>query len=187
MHSKNSITKSCKLCGKEFHPHSGRVGRFCSLPCFRNQDIRLRFWEKVNKNGPISEYAPHLGNCWLWKAAIGKIHGYGVYTIKRKNKYAHAVAYEFEKGTIPNGMECDHLCRVRACVRPSHIEPVTHYVNWLRGHSISSDSIRKTHCVNGHPFDEVNTHIPERGGRQCRRCSRINRIRSWSKYHINPS
>lgn len=46
---------------------------------------------------------------------------------------AHRVAYELEREPIPPGLEPDHLCKNRACVRPDHLELVTHRENVLRG------------------------------------------------------
>lgn len=68
-------------------------------------------------------------------------------------------------------------CRNRACVRPSHLEPVTGKVNSLRGLGAGALNARKTHCVNGHPFDSGNTIMrPKR--RLCRECKRLSSQRS---------
>jgi hypothetical protein len=52
---------------------------------------------------------------------------------KRKNRVAHAVAYEALHGPVPPGRELDHLCENKLCVNPSHLEPVTHQENVIRG------------------------------------------------------
>lgn len=65
--------------------------------------------------------------CWLWDASRFE-NGYGYF----QNKKAHRVGYEFFKGVIPVGLEPDHLCRVRHCVNPHHLEAVTQHVNILR-------------------------------------------------------
>ncbi len=85
---------------------------------------------------------------------------------------AHRFAYELLVGPIPDGLVIDHLCRVRHCVNPAHMEPVTRWENTLRGGSFSAVAARQTHCVNGHPFDEENTHVDRRGFRRCRACNR---------------
>jgi len=41
--------------------------------------------------------------------------------------------YEYFKGPVPDGLELDHLCRVRSCCNPDHLEPVTHKENIRRG------------------------------------------------------
>lgn len=50
-----------------------------------------------------------------------------------KRVRAHRVYYERKYGPIPHGLEPDHLCGIKACVNPDHIEPVTHTENVRRG------------------------------------------------------
>ncbi len=66
--------------------------------------------------------------CWLWRGRVAP-NGYG--TIGKE--YAHRVSYERARGPIPPGMELDHLCRVRGCVNPNHLEVVTKSENAKRG------------------------------------------------------
>lgn len=127
-----------------------------------------RFWAKVDQAGPISQHRPDLGPCWIWKA--GKTRwGYGRIRIDGKRRYAHRLPYEDIHGPIPSGLEPDHLCRVRCCVNPDHLEPVTPLENAQRG-------IRhtKTHCIRGHALSGTNLLL-KRNGRQrnCRQCGRI--------------
>jgi hypothetical protein len=136
-----------------------------------------RFWAKVNKNGPIPEYRPDLGPCWIWTASIGT-GGYGQIGTFRPSGYtmigAHVAAYEIATGySVPEGKELDHLCRVRACVRFSHLEPVTARINLLRGFNWASEKANQTHCIRGHLFDELNTKFRRNGSRRCRLCVRI--------------
>ena len=73
------------------------------------------FWEKTDRSG----------DCWLWTGHVDK-HGYGRY----KTFYAHRYAYELHGVTkIPEGAQVDHICHVRACVRPSHLRAVTNKQN----------------------------------------------------------
>jgi hypothetical protein len=81
-----------------------------------------RFWEKVNKTD----------TCWLWIAATGRF-GYGQFWSKNKMVSVHRFSYELCKGKIPKGMVLDHLCRVRHCVNPEHLEVVTGLENSRRG------------------------------------------------------
>lgn len=77
----------------------------------------------------------HDTPCWVWKLAkTGK--GYGCEWDLRRGRMvsAHILAYERAIGTVPEGLELDHLCRVRLCVNPDHLEPVTHAENIRRGH-----------------------------------------------------
>jgi len=75
----------------------------------------IRFWAKVDKNGP--------GGCWVWTGALADT-GYGIFNLRAKLNNTHRVAYEWLVGPIPDGMHLDHLCRVRACCNPAHLEPV---------------------------------------------------------------
>jgi hypothetical protein len=86
-----------------------------------------RFWPKVDKTE----------TCWLWVGAIGT-GGYGNFYISSvgrriRSVRAHRWAYEHLVGSIPDGLDLDHLCRNRACVNPAHLEPVTRRVNLRRG------------------------------------------------------
>lgn len=124
--------------------------------------------------------------CWVWKGAPTKSGGYGQLGVREpdgtyKMVRAHRWSYEHFVGPIPKGLELDHTCCVapcpggrcahRLCVNPAHLEPVTHAENVGRG-NVGSNSRAKTHCPQGHPYDEVNTYRTSAGKRMCRRCSR---------------
>ena len=94
------------------------------------EDPKTLFWMKVDKDGPIPEYAPHLGPCWLWMASLSS--GYGQVRIAQRRHYAHRLAYEWLIGAIPFGLTLDHLCLIQRCVNPSHLEPVTRSENSRR-------------------------------------------------------
>jgi len=70
--------------------------------------------------------------CWVWQRSIAP-SGYGCVRVTGKTRTAHSVYWERENGPIPTGLQLDHLCRNRACVRPSHLEPVTQTENVRRG------------------------------------------------------
>lgn len=131
-----------------------------------------RFWAKVRKTE----------SCWFWIGSID-VHGYGQIkkTSERRNVSAHRASYEMNVGTIPEGLTIDHLCRQRHCVRPDHLEVVTGAENTRRGFSPHATNSRKTHCVNGHIFDEENTVI-EDGGRHCRKCRAEAQKRRLAKF-----
>ena len=137
---------------------------------FERQTVEVseRFWSKVDKEAPLPLFAPHLGNCWGWTAKKDK-KGYGRFGLTRKQAsyLAYVWAYETEVGPVPDGLELDHLCRVRSCVRPSHLEPVTHQENMAR-----SERAMRTHCPQGHEYTEANTDRWN-GKRRCRRCHAI--------------
>ena len=71
------------------------------------------------------------GGCWLWGLALTP-KGYGRIKIRNRNVRAHRVSYEAFCGPIPSGMVIDHSCRVRHCVNPAHLEPVTDAENLRR-------------------------------------------------------
>ena len=137
----------------------------------------VRFWTKVDFNGPVPEYRPELGPCWLWTAARNASN-YGVFYPQTDVAImAHRWAYEFCVGPIPEGLEIDHLCRTHNCVYPWHLEPVTHRVNQHRGMSFSGVNSRKTHCDNNHPLSGDNLYIEVGGGRRCIACRQGGRAR----------
>jgi hypothetical protein len=76
---------------------------------------------------------PTSTGCILWTGHLNW-NGYGRVTYKGRLAGAHRVAYEIFKGPIPDGLQLDHLCRVRNCVNPEHLEPVTPSENTLRGY-----------------------------------------------------
>src|SRR5438105_7122344 len=97
-----------------------------------------RFWSKVDRGGDA--------DCWSWLASKDR-DGYGFFCVSkdRPDDRAYRVAYRLLVGPIPNGLELDHLCRNPGCVNPTHLEPVSHRVNVLRGQGPSAINARKTH------------------------------------------
>lgn len=128
-----------------------------------------RFWSKVDKNGPIPTARPDLGPCWLWTDALTD-RGYARIRLGANKQWAiHRVSYILFVGPIPDGLMPDHLCRVRHCANPDHLELVTSGVNTRRGQA--GQWKKGTHCVKGHEYTEENTYIhPKRGTRDCMRC-----------------
>jgi HNH endonuclease len=112
--------------------------------------------------------------CWIWMSSCHP-KGYGMIWFNGMGRTAHRVSYENFVGPIPNGMTIDHLCRVRCCINPAHLEAVSNRTNVLRGIGVTAVNHRKTHCVRGHEFSEENTY--HQGGnirwRQCRACERL--------------
>lgn len=115
----------------------------------------------------LSSIEVNEAGCWVWQKYTTP-KGYG--RIGRLR--AHRVAFEVFRGTIPAGLEIDHLCRVRNCVNPDHLEPVTGRENIMRSDAPPAINARKTECDKGHPFDNQNARVRPNGRRACRRCDR---------------
>lgn len=111
--------------------------------------------------------------CWIWQGRVGE-KGYGQVRTDDGIKPAHQAAYREWKGDLPESMEPDHICRVRRCVNPDHLEAVTHRENLLRSESFSGRNARKTHCPSSHPYAGENLiiKVDARGNqaRYCRAC-----------------
>lgn len=113
---------------------------------------------------------PETG-CWNWTGSRIST-GYGNIVVgQRKTMLVHRVTWELRHGTIAPGLTIDHLCRNRRCCNPDHLEPVDHATNVSRG---SSGVIQrnKTHCPQGHPYDDQNTYYYQ-GRRYCKECNRV--------------
>jgi hypothetical protein len=126
------------------------------------------FWQNVSKTD----------TCWHWTGSHYP-KGYGRATMFG-TEGAHRVAYILANGSIPKGLQIDHLCRVKGCVNPDHLEAVTPAVNTQRGltpHLITEYNRRRgaerTHCPNGHPYSGDNLMVEaSTGKRRCRTCRR---------------
>ena len=130
--------------------------------------LDVRIWAKIEKTP----------ECWLWTGKLDR-DGYGSIAVPRneqpgrlnyRNLKAHRAVYEVLVGPIGEGLTIDHLCRVRSCVNPAHLEAVSMKVNVLRGINPPANNARKTHCVQGHEFSPLNTKITNQGYRRCRQC-----------------
>lgn len=109
--------------------------------------------------------------CWIFSKANSK--GYAAFYENGAPIEGHLWAWRLFIGDVPDGLTLDHLCRVRVCVNPWHLDPVPHRVNILRGIGPAAINARRTQCVNGHPFTSENTYLTPDGRRQCRVCIRL--------------
>jgi hypothetical protein len=112
--------------------------------------------------------------CWLWTGRLNR--GYGEVKYGGRTQRVHRLVYELLVGPIVE--QLDHLCRVRSCCNPAHLEDVPQRVNVLRGVSPSAEAARQTHCKYGHPFSGANLIVRPNGWRVCKACrARIKRER----------
>lgn len=127
-------------------------------------------WDRIDEK--ISP-EPNSG-CWLWMGSVGS-HGYGQIgkIPELATTVVHKLLYEKKFGPVPKGLELDHLCRIRSCVNPDHLEPVTRRENLRRGISPIARQMQQTECKNGHPLsgDNLVTYRTKYGiGRRCKIC-----------------
>lgn len=154
----------------------------------------LRYPQKINKRfigvTAVDRMFGFIDNildsdCWEFNGSLDK-NGYG--QIRRTSgsmAYAHRLMYEELVGAIPEGLVLDHLCRVRNCINPDHLEPVTQIENVKRGLGITpalEAKRNKTTCKQGHSYTESNTYRhPDTGARNCKRCQYLRNIQSRAR------
>ena len=136
------------------------------------RNAQTAFWNKVLKTE----------TCWLWKGSLNQ--GYGRLSIEARTRLhhlrAHRVAYSLLVRPPLDSEQLDHLCRVRGCVNPAHLEVVSGKENVLRVIGITAQNARKLLCSRGHPFDEENTYKTKLG-RHCKECIRLHHGRQMQK------
>jgi hypothetical protein len=117
-------------------------------------------------------YVDEFG-CWIWDGPLSP-GGYGQVNAWQKRWLVHRLAYTVMVGEIPAGLQIDHLCRVRNCIRPDHLEPVTQAENLRR------QGAAVTQCPVGHEYTAANTYrAPSAPNlRRCLACSRAY-ARAW--------
>jgi hypothetical protein len=147
---------------------------------YSQEEFERKFWARVERTS----------RCWLWMGPL--YNGYGRVGYKGTSSNPHRVSYMLLKGPIPRGLQVDHLCRVRNCVNPAHLELVTPRENTFRGVSLSVLNASKTHCPKGHPYSSANTYKDAWGHRHCRTCGREkaaasrNNPNKWYRLHHRP-
>lgn len=144
----------CGMHGQRMRRHGSLNPVGMSPRCLPTEE---RFWH----------YVEVTGFCWLWTGTTC-VKGYGRFSADSASWQAHRFAWTLLMGDIPAGLEIDHLCRIRNCVNPDHLEPVDHRTNVLRSPSnpIALASFRAT-CTKGHPL----RHVPGARQRRCFTCN----------------
>lgn len=128
---KDIHSKPCLQCGSEMTGCKSEIAKkkFCKQQCagdyfaFRAGSDLSRIKQRI--------VVDENSGCWLWQGATNG--GYGRAKFTDGQKYVHKKAYELIVGPVPDGLFLDHLCRVRNCCNPKHLEPVTHQENIKRG------------------------------------------------------
>jgi hypothetical protein len=135
-----------------------------------NKSVRERIYERL-----VTDLAT---GCLIWPGS-GQTSGYGQIYANGTMRLVHRLTWELEHGPIPAGLEIDHLCRVRRCANPAHLELVTHRENIRRSASPLAVNAAKTRCDTGHEFNAANTGFT-RLGRYCIPCRRAGDNRRYA-------
>lgn len=82
--------------------------------------LDARFWEKVDKHGPV--LVEELGECWVWTGNIRT--GYGMIKDSGKMRSAHRLSWAWHNGVDypERSVLVRHRCDNPPCVRPEHLE-----------------------------------------------------------------
>ncbi len=129
------------------------------------------------------EHVNKTDTCWIWTGTL-TAKGYGRISRSKHNRHrAHRWAYEYFKGPIPEGLTIDHLCSVKACVNPEHLEAVTNEENIARYHRGRSDAYdwQNGRCKRGHELAVVGYRERPKKGRECMGCRREGGKRAYQK------
>lgn len=120
--------------------------------------------------------------CWEWLLAKAQ-NGYGRVRVGGVQKAAHRVEYEKIHGTIPDGLEIDHLCRNKGCVNPSHLEAVSHRENEYRKSTtiLNRESVREMRRL--YEQGEKQTVIAQMYGVSQGHISNVIRGKQWATTH----
>lgn len=108
------------------------------------------------------------GGCWLWQGPVQN-SGYGQHRFLGGWRLAHRFSYRAFVGEIPRGLTIDHLCFVRTCVNPEHLDPCTQAENNRR--RIAKRP--QTACATYHPDTEAEWGERGDGRTYCKECNRV--------------
>jgi hypothetical protein len=129
---------------------------------------------KIDRNRFISHINQMPHGCWIWKGSPDRC-GYGQMRLNGKRPMAHNISWWMFVGEIPKDKEIDHICEVRLCVNPTHLQALTHKENVNKGKGLGAVNTRKTHCKQGHPLSGDNLRYDKgRYGmrRNCKTCQK---------------
>lgn len=170
----------CPGCDSPSRPNS----KWCSERCravFRRDRARGDKPKRFVATGtPLDRWVAHTqlqpDGCWRWTGAHTSA-GYGHFNAGNCTfVVAHKWGYETLIGSVPAGLELDHLCRNRECVNPLHLEPVTHAENVRRGAAPNAVRHVTELCGRGHPLPRERLRYPGTGKLwNCEECRRERR------------
>lgn len=86
---------------------------------------------RSNKSDVLKRYSVDQNGCWIYTHKFSQ-YGYGVFYYQGSTLKAHRVAYELLVGPIENGKVLDHLCGVKSCINPEHLEAIDQRENSQR-------------------------------------------------------
>lgn len=124
---------------------------------------------------PVTE-----SGCWIWLGSCTP-GGYGKSRWMLRDQYIHRITFQFFIGPIQEGLQIDHLCRVRPCCNPYHLEQMTPFENIMSGIGFGALNKQKAHCVNGHPYSGINLRTHPNGYRRCKACH----VETFKKFKLN--
>lgn len=65
-----------------------------------------------------------LTHCWEFQNDYDR-KGYGKFFDGKDKVLAHRFSYKIHNGYIPKDYEIDHICRIRHCVNPNHLQALS--------------------------------------------------------------
>lgn len=123
----------------------------------------------------MDKVQPNDAGCWIWQGYV-RPNGYGYFRTP-DDTFAHRISWRLHRGEIPAGLELDHLCRVKSCVNPEHLEAVPREINQRRAQE------QRRGCPERHPDLPPRWGIRTRGERYCKECSRFRKRKSEDRRH----
>jgi hypothetical protein len=115
--------------------------------------------------------------CDVWVAGKS-LNGYGRFLLRGKKKGAHVIAWQRANKRLADpsrSMVIAHICEVKDCVKPSHLDQQSQQQNLLYADSsVYAKNRAKTHCPKGHVLIEENCRPDKwaQGTRACQVCHR---------------
>ncbi|MGH9208639.1 MAG: hypothetical protein ACRD1G_19160 [Acidimicrobiales bacterium] len=105
-------------------PHYFRMRKYGRLDLLPKPTVEERFWQHVDRHGPLPSAHAEIGCCWIADLALAGPpgHGYPILKIARRSVKAHRYALSLAiDGDIPAGLSANHTCDNHRCVRNDSI------------------------------------------------------------------